>query len=183
MKHTRLDSLLLAGVGTLAVHEVAYVPGSVRTAFGGDGVSHAHLPLLWGIGGTLAIAILVRYVVSALQGRAGARSIDPLWLGGTMAALFVSQEAAELAMAGSPSIALLGKPTLWLGLVAVPLLALLLAFVVNGVAELVSSARRTQQAGPRTARVPALLTAWPLPALALLTHSLSRRGPPVATGS
>ena len=181
MKHTRLDSLLLAGVGTLAVHEIAYVPGSVRTAVTGAGVSHAHLPLLWGLGGTVAIVILVRHMVAALRERAGARRIDPLWLGATMAALFVSQEAAELAWAGSPSVTLLSQPTLWLGLFAVPFLAVLLAFIVNGVVELVAG---TQSATPpaywrkRTGQPP---TASVPPAHALLSHALSRRGPPVRT--
>lgn len=176
VKHERLDSLLLAGVGTLAVHEIAYVPGSVRASVAG-GVSHSHIPLLWGVGGTLAVAALVRYVAASLRSRVGGRVVDPTWLGLTMAALYVSQEAAERALAGNPAISLLTNPVLWIGLVAVPLVAFALARLVECVVDVLGAAADSRRMfvslspplRPASAGAPTLLR---------LAHSVGTRGPP-----
>lgn len=180
VKHTRMDSLLLAGVGTLAVHEIAYVPGSIGTSItGGEGVSHAHIPLLWGIGGSVAILALIHYVVRSLRSRTGERFVDPRWLGLTMGALYVSQEAAERAVSGSPAVSLLTEWVLWVGLLAVPLVAWMLARLVRCIVEFaghVETPRRIPAAAPPISRpVAAILR----PALSRLEHVLSRRGPPV----
>ena len=180
VKHTRMDSLLLAGVGTLAVHEIAYVPGSIGTSIaGGDGVSHAHIPLLWGVGGSIAILALIQYVVRSLRSRSGERFVDPRWLGLTMGALYISQEAAERALSGSPAISLLTEWVLWAGLLAVPLVAWVLARLVRCIVDFagkVETRRRAPTSAPPVARpvVPTLR-----PALARLDHVLSRRGPPL----
>lgn len=175
-----MDSLLLAGVGTLAVHEIAYVPGSIGTSVaGGEAVSHAHIPLLWGIGGSIAILALIQYVVRSLRSRAGDRFVDARWLGLTMGALYISQEAAERAMSGSPAVSLLTEWVLWVGLLAVPLVAWLLARLVRCIVEFaahVETPRRAPTAAPPVIR-PVAFTLRP--ALSRLDHVLSRRGPPV----
>ena len=179
MRHTPIDSLLLAGVGTLAVHEIAYVPGSISTSIGGDeALSHAHIPLMWGVGGSVAILALARYVVHSLRSRAGERFVDARWLGLTMAALYTSQEAAERALSGSPAASLLTEWVLWLGLLAVPLVAWVLARMVQCIVEVavaVSTRVRTRRRAPLLTPVVATL---PVPALGQLAHALSRRGPP-----
>lgn len=179
MSHTRLDSLLLAGVGTLAVHEIAYIPGSIGTSVTGNGVSHAHIPLLWGVGGAVAIVVLVRYIVASMRSRQGDRFVDPSWLGVTMAALYISQEAAERALSGSTAASLLSEWVLWLGLVAVPVVALVLARLVRCIVDMASAPAR----GPATRRVrsagPAVNTVTHPPVLGRLAYALSRRGPPL----
>lgn len=175
-----MDSLLLAGVGTLAVHEIAYVPGSIGTSVaGGEGVSHAHIPLLWGIGGSIAILALIQYVVRSLRSRSGDRVVDARWLGLTMGALYISQEAAERAISGSPAVSLLTEWVLWVGLVAVPLVAWVLARLVRCIVEFAGQVERPRRAP--TAAPPAVCPAVATfrPALSRLDHVLSRRGPPV----
>lgn len=183
VKHTRGDSLMLAGVGTLAVHEIAYVPGSVWASVAGDGVSHSHLPLLWGVGGSVAVAALIRFVVASLRSRGGSRRVDPVWLGLAMGAFFISQEAAERALSGSPAISLVTEWVLWLGLLAVPLVAVLLARLVTCLAEAVAGAasvspRRTHGRVPvlRSPVAPGRATHH-----VALAHVMVRRGPPVRT--
>ena len=180
MKHTRLDSLLLAGVGTLAVHEIAYLPGSVGTSIaGGSGVSHAHIPVLWGVGGSIAILALIHYVVRSLRSRAGQRVVDPQWLGLTMGALYISQEAAERALSGSPAISLLTEWVLWVGLLAVPLVAWTLARLVRCIVEFTTQAQTRPRSHAGTPPLLRPVQAAPRPALARLQHILSRRGPPL----
>ena len=181
VKHSRLDSLLLAGVGTLAAHELAYVPGSLRASLVGDGVSHAHLPLLWGLGGVVAVAALAQQLVTALRRRAGVRTIDARWLGLGIGLFYVSQEAAEFALAGSPAISLLSQPTLWAGLLVAPVVAIALSRLVNGIVDFVAALPASR--APARGRTPGWQTtsAQPLAAVAWLAHSLSRRGPPVRT--
>ena len=182
VKHTRMDSLLLAGVGTLAVHEIAYVPGSIGTSVTGEGVSHAHIPLLWGLGGSIAILALIQYVVRSLRSRTGERVVDPRWLGLTMGALYISQEAAERALSGSPAVSLLTEWVLWVGLLAVPLVAWVLARLVRCIVEFagqVEAPRRQPTSTPPLVRPVSVALR---PALSRLDHVLSRRGPPaVAT--
>lgn len=181
MSHTRLDSLLLAGVGTLAVHEIAYISGSIGTSVTGDGVSHAHIPLLWGVGGAVAIVALVRYIVGSLRSRNGDRFVDPSWLSLTIGALYISQEAAERALSGSTAASLLSESVLWLGLVAVPVVAVVLARLVRCMVDLASApARRpaTRRVGSAVRRVN---TVTHSPVLGRLAYALSRRGPPLRT--
>jgi hypothetical protein len=179
MKHGRLDSLLLAGVGTLAVHEIAYLPGSVATSVSSSGVSHAHLPLMWGLGGAVAIGALVHYVVGSLRRRSGDRFVDPLWIGLAMGAFFTSQEAAERAMSGSPAVSLVTEWALWIGLIAVPLVALVLARLVRCITGLTLGPEPrpvTHCSAPdlfTPARAEAVLT------VVRLAHSVARRGPPL----
>lgn len=178
MRHTRTDSLLLAGVGTLVVHEVAYLPGSIGASVAGGGASHAHLPLLWGVGGSIAILGLVRYIVRSLRSRDGVRFVSVHWLAATMAALYTSQEAAERALSNSPAISLLTEWVLWLGLLAVPLVAWVLARLVECIVEFASGTparTRSRRTAVLPGPVPAVV---PVPEVARLAHTLTRRGPP-----
>lgn len=179
VKHTRMDSLLLAGVGTLAVHEIAYVPGSIGTSItGGEGVSHAHIPLLWGVGGSIAIVALIHYVVRSLRSRTGDRFVDPRWLGLTMGALYVSQEAAERALSGSPAVSLLTEWVLWLGLLAVPLVSWLLARLVRCIVDFAGQVETPRRAPVGAAPIVRPAPVRLRPVLSRLQHVLSRRGPP-----
>ncbi len=180
VNHTRMDSLLLAGVGTLAVHEIAYVPGSIGTSItGDDSVSHAHIPLLWGLGGSVAILALIRYVVRSLRSREGERSIDARWLGTAMAAFYISQEAAERALSGSPAISLLTEWVLWIGLLAVPLVACVLARLVRRIVDFAATPETRRRVPTSTVPVARPVVPTLRPALTRLDHVLTRRGPPL----
>ena len=175
-----MDSLLLAGVGTLAVHEIAYVPGSIGTSVtGGEGVSHAHIPLLWGVGGSIAILALIHYVVRSLRSRSGDRFVDPRWLGLSIGALYISQEAAERAMSGSPAVSLLTEWVLWVGLIAVPLVAWVLARLVRCIVEFAGHRETADRLPTLAPPVIRPVAATLRPAVSRLDHVLSRRGPPV----
>lgn len=183
VNHTRLDSLLLAGVGTLAVHEIAYLPGSIDVSVRGNGVSHSHIPLLWGLGGAVAIAALVHAVVRSLRSRTGERTIDPSWLGLTMGAFYISQEAAERAMSGSPAVSLLTEHVLWFGLLAVPIVAIVLGRLVGGIVDrLVAEVIGNRPPTARPRRLPVVSLILAPAALLRLEHALVRRGPPASTG-
>lgn len=166
-------------MGTLAVHEIAYLPGSVGASITGRGVSHAHIPLLWGIGGSVAIVALIHAVVRSLRSRRGDRFVDPRWLGLTMGAFYISQEAAERALSGSPAVSLLTEWVLWVGLLAVPLVAWVLASLVrhfvDAAGRLVARRRAPADAAPATRPVEITVVR----ALARLDHVLCRRGPPL----
>lgn len=170
--------MLLAGIGTLTAHEVAYLSRAALVSAGGADVSHAHLPVLWGFGTAIAVAAITRIVVLSLRSRAGGRSVDSGLLAAAIIALYVSQEAAELWWSGQPAISLLAQPTLWLGVVAAPLVALLLARLADTVVGLVCvvpARRHRVRGGPffTPARVESLC-----PPLVRLAHSVTRRGPP-----
>ncbi len=170
--------MLLAGIGTLMAHEVAYLTRAALVSAGGAAVSHAHLPVLWGFGTAIAVAAITRTVVLSLRSRAGARSVDSGLLAIAMIALYVSQEAAELWWSGQPAISLLAQPTLWLGVAAAPLVALLLARLVDTVVELVAIVPTSRhRVGSDPLFTPARVEAF-LPLLIRLAHSVSRRGPP-----
>ncbi len=181
VKHGRLDSLLLAGVGTLAVHEIAYLPGSLARSVSSSGVSHAHLPLMWGLGGAVAIAGLIRYVVGSLRRRGGDRMVDPTWLALAMGAFFISQEAAERAMSGSPAVSLVTEWVLWLGLVAVPLVAIVLARMVRCITHYIAENTLRRVPTVSTADLFDPVQADAVPAVVHLAHSVARRGPPLRT--
>lgn len=179
VRHTRLDSLLLAGVGTLAVHELAYLPGSVGTSLAGGPGHHAHMPLLWGLSGAVAIAALVHYVVRAMRGRPGHRFVDAPSLGLAIGALYISQEAAERALSNKPSISLLSESVLWLGLLVVPVVSVLLARLVSGLVAVAAPGllkpRFFQSATMSRSQTPIANAVSPLERLA---YALVRRGPP-----
>ena len=164
----------------LAVHEIAYVPGSIGTSVtGGEGVSHAHIPLLWGVGGSIAILALIHYVVRSLRSRSGDRFVDPRWLGLSIGALYISQEAAERAMSGSPAVSLLTEWVLWVGLIAVPLVAWVLARLVRCIVEFAGHRETADRLPTLAPPVIRPVAATLRPAVSRLDHVLSRRGPPV----
>ena len=174
MRYSTLDALLLAIVGTLTVHELVYLPGSV-----GAGVAHDHMPALWGIGGAIAVAVTVRLVVRSLRTRAGAHQIDPLVLGSAIAAFFTVQEAVEFAIGGSPAITLLSSPIFLIGVALAPAVGYVLARFVNSIAELAAAAPAPSLSFAAVAATisPGFATEAGL-TLARLRHQVARRGPP-----
>lgn len=175
MNQRQLDALLLAGVGTLAVHELAYLPGSV-----GAGVAHDHLPALWFVGGTAAVLALGRSVVRSIRARRVGRTVDPVALVGAIAAFFLVQESIEHAASGAPAISVLAQPVVWLGLLAAPAVGLALARLVNTIVELVVTVEPSLPTWVDVGPQSFVVAGPPVPATGLLQlrHHLSRRGPP-----
>lgn len=172
-----LDSLLLAGVGTLAVHEIAYVPGSVDVD-----VAHAHVPALWGLGGALAVIVMVRAVVRSLRSRPGNRAVDPSVLSAAIAAFYATQEAAELSFTSTPAIQLLSHASFWIGLAAAPAVGWLLARLVNRVVDVIANSHaRAPRPVVYPLAVPGRISGMlpeTTPSLVRLRHHVARRGPP-----
>ena len=176
----RLDSLLLAGVGIMAIHQVAYsiaaLTGSTST------VGHGHLELAWTLGGLLAILGLGSAVTSSLR----RRRHEPLSTAVLSLGLglgYVGLEMGERALDGYAASSLFGEAVFWIGLAAVVPVALLLRASVRTVADLVLHLATRPDELPRisvsaSGTLPFARTRrTPIP-LPVRSRPDSRRGPP-----
>ncbi len=174
----RLDSFLLAGVGVLMVHQVAY---TVSALFGVESsIAHGHMAFAW-FGGSLALlGVLARSVTRSLKRRrydAG----PPGSLALAISMGYVALEQIERLADGYGLLQLFGEPVFWLGMALAPLVALALHWSVRSAVQLVSnflssSAPQWSTATPQPAFA---VAACVVPVTARLSSVMSRRGPPV----
>lgn len=173
----RLDSLLLAGVGVLVVHQVAY---TVSAIFGiENSVAHGHLAVAW-FGGSLALlGVLARSVTKSLK----RRQHDPgnvTHLALAISAGYFAMEQLERLADGYGVAELFGEPVFWLGLAVAPLVALALHWSVRTVAEIATFFLNTPTITWGAASLqPVPVRVAPSPVPAQLATVVSRRGPPV----
>lgn len=176
----RLDSLLLAGVGIMAIHQVAYaiaaLTGSTST------VGHGHLELAWTLGGLLAILGLGSAVTTSLRRRRH-DPLSPALLSLGLGVGYVGLEMGERMLDGYAATALFGEAVFWIGLAAVIPVALLLRASVRTVADLVLQLATRVDELPR----PSVSTSGSLPfgrtrrtpiPLPVRSRPCNRRGPP-----
>ncbi len=173
----RLDSGLLALLGVLAVHQVAY---SVATAAGApSAVGHGHLAIAWLVAGLAAVAGLAIAVTRSLRSRrhlVGSR----LRLTGLVAGGYATLEAVERVADGIPVSSLATEAVFWLGLAAAPLVAVALATMVRTADELIRALIEVRADDWPLSAPPSLRpTSIVLQPLLLRSESVSRRGPPV----
>jgi len=130
----RLDSLLLASVGVLLVHQAAYMASALLGYE--TSVAHGHMALAW-FGGSLAIlCALARAITNSLKSRNhNAPSEYRLFV--AIASGYVLLEQFERAVDGYGAFALLAEPVFWLGLALSPLIALFLHWSVRSVKRIV----------------------------------------------
>ncbi len=175
----KLDSLLLAGVGIMAIHQVAYTVAGLTGA--NTSVGHGHLELAWTFGSLFAILGLGSAITNSLR----RRQHDPLsvpLLSAVLGIGYVGLEMAERSLDGIAATALFGEAVFWFGLAAVVPVAMLLRAAVRTVTELVLQLAATTggqlpsfgSVDPahfgRTRRTPILLP--------VRSRPVSRRGPP-----
>ena len=173
----RLDSGLLAFLGVLAVHQIAY---SISRAAGApSAIDHGHLAVAWLLAGLAAVAGLTLAVTRSLRARrhhVGSR----LLLAGIVAAGYTALEAIERAADGIPVSSLVTEAVFWLGLAAAPIVAVALSAMVRAADDLVRAFIEARTAEWPAAAPPSLFpTSVVLQPVLLRSESVSRRGPPV----
>lgn len=173
----RLDSFLLAGVGVLIVHQVAY---TVSALFGIEtSIAHGHMAFAW-FGGSLAmLGVLARSVTLSLK----RRRYDALQSGSLALVIslgYTALEQIERLADGYGLVELFGEPVFWLGLALAPLVALVLHWSVRSAVELVATflSSLTPQWSTRAPQ-PAFAVVAAVPVTVQLSSVMSRRGPPV----
>ena len=175
----KLDSLLLAGVGIMAIHQVAYTVAGLTGA--NTSVGHGHLELAWTFGSLLAILGLGSAITTSLRRRHHTPLGVPL-LSIVLGVGYVGLEMVERSLDGLSATALFSEAVFWFGLAAVVPVAMLLRAAVRTVTELVlqltaATDGRLPSIGfvdparfGRTRRTPILLP--------VRSRPVSRRGPP-----
>ena len=125
---SRIDSVLLAGIGILGVHQLAYT----LTALAGTEttIAHGHLQSAWLLASLGLLAALARAVVRSIRRRVDA-DVSELALFAWISGGYLMLEQAERAWDGYGSLALFNEPVFWIGLALAPLVALTLAWSVR----------------------------------------------------
>jgi hypothetical protein len=176
----RIDALLLAGVGILAIHQFAY---ATAAAFGAESVvGHGHLQMAWVMGSLAGVVVLAAAVTRSLRGRShtplGTAPFAALLAGG-----YSTLEFFERIADGYGPATLLSESVFWIGLLAVVPVAIALRASVQSVAEIVENLIRTATPLPTVPRLsgPPVFqrTSLVLRPVALRSSTVTRRGPPV----
>lgn len=172
----KIDGFLLAAMGVLLIHKLAYtfVEFFAPVAL----VNHSHLAAAWSFGSFAMLACLARTIVVSVKRRHHA-DLNARGLAAAIAAGFAVLEQAERLLAGYEITALFSEPVFWVGLAFAPLVAVVLSHAVRSVTKLAANWA-----------VPGLRT-WPslpvnplqqlvlVPAHVVYRSATSRRGPPV----
>lgn len=173
----RFDSLLLAGVGVLIVHQIAYTTSAV---FGiENSVTHGHLAVAWFAGSLALLAVLARAVTHSLKSRHHESHTAPA-IAAMISFGYIAMEQVERLADGYGAFELFAEPVFWLGMAIAPLVALVLHWSVQTAAELVSTFLATPSTAwfevePQPIAIPVVVS----PIAAQLSTVVSRRGPPV----
>lgn len=181
---SRIDAILLAGIGVLLVHQGAYT----LTALSGNetSIAHGHLQTVWLIASLGVLAALTRSVLRSLRHRARGQ-VSELTLFASIAGGYLLLEQMERAWDGHGAFALFSEPVFWVGLALAPLIALALGWSLRSVEKVIERfvgaivpTRQTHAActlhiAPRFGDV--------APFDRRLAHSVPRRGPPVISFS
>lgn len=174
----RIDSLLLASIGVLLVHQVAYM-ASALLGYEAS-VAHGNMAIAW-FGGSLAtLYVLARAITHSLKKRSHT-SPNEIALFCAIAGGYVLLEQFERAIDGYGTFTLFSEPVFWLGMAVAPLVALALHWSVRSVVrliEFVGPSVRTKR-WPEAATLRAFAPAATISPLSLrLASVVSRRGPP-----
>ena len=174
----RLDSLLLASIGVLLVHQVAYTASALLGYE--TSVAHGHMALAW-FGGSIAVlCALARSITQSLKRRRH-DATNVLTLFAAIAGGYLLLEQFERAVDGYGTFSLFSEPVFWLGMAVAPLVALALHWSVRSVARLVAfvavTARTSRWQEPQPLRSFGIALGI-TPVSLQLASVVSRRGPP-----
>jgi len=175
----RLALGLFAAGGVLTAHELAYAFVAAVHAAADPRIGHADLGLMWAVLGPLAALALGRLAILrvrrlVLPGRLGAGAVTA-----AIAPSFLALEVAERVATGQSWSSAFAAPAVLLGLALCPFVGWVFARLIRVAAELLETTSPARP--PSRGAVLGLLGpgATLLPQrIALLDHSVSRRGPP-----
>jgi hypothetical protein len=173
----RLDKILLAGIGVLIVHQVAYTTSAIAGVQ--TSIVHGYLAIAW-IGTSLAaLALLTRAVTRSLRAR-NQGVVGGYQLFGSIAGGYLLMEQLERSIDGQTTFSLFAEPVFWLGLIAAPIVAVALRWSVRTVERLagVFIATPPDRVEPSNTEPPLATTALIGPAFPPLLFAAPRRGPP-----
>ena len=174
----RLDSLLLASVGVLLVHQVAYTTSALLGYEAS--VAHGHMALAW-FGGSLAVLCALARAITRSLKRRHHNAPSEYRLFAAVAGGYVLLEQLERAVDGYGTFALFNEPVFWLGMAVSPLIALMLHWSVRSVERLVAFIAVTSRPPRRPERTSAGefdIASTVVPLARQLASVVSRRGPP-----
>lgn len=174
----RVDSGLLAILGVLIAHEIAYLTSA---AVGYEtSIAHGHLKTAWLVGSVALLALVSRAIVTSLRRRRHDGG-NVLHLAGSIAGGYFLMEQFERAIDGYGAFDIFSEPVFWFGLAAAPLVAAALSWSLRSVEQAVSRFIDTSTPDAHSLVEFACtlcitsLTPRPSPALSSV---VSRRGPP-----
>jgi hypothetical protein len=173
----RLDSLLLAGVGVLLAHQVAY---GLSTFVGYEtSVAHAHFAVAWLAGSLAVLCVLARSITRSLRRRSYLPS-SVHSLSGAIALGYTGLEFAERLVGGLGATSLFSELVFWLGVALAPLLASMLHWSVRTIERFASViiGSPQSQSWPATRDSSLRATSIDLLSHAPLSFVVSPRGPP-----
>ncbi len=173
----RLDTLLLAGVGVLAVHQVSYTISSLAGTE--STIAHGHLGLLWLVASLGAVAGIARSVMRSIRQRG--LDISPVTLMVAIIGAYTMLESIERVASGLGATALFGEAVFWIGLAATPLVSLVLARAVSSAVAAIAAGITSADPDRRSAQrvVPRRIGASTATELTGFGSSQSWRGPPL----
>jgi hypothetical protein len=173
----RLDKVLLAAIGVLIVHQVAYTVSAIAGIQ--PSLVHGHLAVAWIGSSVAALLLLTRAVTRSLRAR-NHGVVDGFRLFGSIAGGYFFMEQFERALDGQSTFSLFAEPVFWLGLVATPLVAVALRWSVRAVERLASVFIPRQPVRVDSSHTEPSLAATALmgPAFPPLLFTATLRGPP-----
>ena len=175
---SRIDSALLAGIGILGVHQIAYT----LTALAGteSSVAHGHLQSAWLLASLGLLGALARSIVRSVRRRTTGH-VSELALFAWIAGGYFVLEQAERTWDGYGALTLFSEPVFWIGLALSPLIALALTWSVRSLERALNHIVESLTRRPE--RMGAVPCSWPATGLVVafdtaLVLAAPRRGPP-----
>lgn len=173
------DSAILAVLGVLIAHQVAYLSSS---AVGYEtSVAHGHMKVAWLLASGGLLAALSHSVISSLRRRRHDGG-SVLHLAAAIGGGYFILEQFERALDGYGAFDLFSEPVFWFGLAAAPLVALLLSWMLGSIEDAVArlvEGRTAPRVTATTRPCSLAITSLSLPSTSPLSFAVCRRGPPL----
>lgn len=127
---------LVAALGALITHQVAYLLVSLLGPSIAAPTDHGHLSTQWAVVAPVAIGAAALFIVRQLRALGFHAIVSTRQLSGFVVAFFIVQELVEGLIAGVPIAELVRHPAIATGVLLAPLVAWLLVRILDGVGEL-----------------------------------------------
>ncbi len=175
----RLDSALLAILGVLIAHQIAYLTSSMVGYE--NSVAHGHMKTAWLFGSAALLTALGRSIIVSLR-RRHHNGGNPIHLAAAIGGGYFLMEQVERVVDGYGALTLFSEPVFWFGLAAAPLVAIVLSWLLASIEQAVSNLiemRREQRPSPPVSNSSLATTSVDVFLLAPLSFVVARRGPPM----
>ncbi|MEE9415688.1 MAG: hypothetical protein V3V01_10415 [Acidimicrobiales bacterium] len=175
-----MSGLALAALGSLVIHQIAYLLAYPVLQPGGDElIDHSHMATQWAVVTPVAIVMAAVVVLRQARQLGLANPLHTTALASSAAFLFVGQEVIESLLAGRSLLGALSQPAIGFGLLIAPAVAWFIVRLLRSasifVAEFIAITARFAVA---TTPLFAPVGQWLTPSSPLPSAS-SPRGPPV----